>query len=63
MNYVEQIIALVEKRKTAISESLGDGHASSFESYKQLVGQRQGLQFALDIINDLLEEKDKDEYE
>jgi len=54
---------LVEKRRTDISESLGDGHASSFESYKQLVGQRQGLQLALDIINDLLEEKDRDENE
>ena len=63
MNYVEQIIALVQKRRTDISESLGDGHASSFDSYKQLVGQRQGLQLALDIINDLLEEKDRDENE
>lgn len=63
MDLIEQLIALIEKRKAAISESLGDGHASSFESYKQLVGQRQGLQLALDIINDLLEEKDRDEYE
>lgn len=63
MSFIDQVIALIEKRKTAISESLGDGHASSFDAYRSLVGQRQGLQSALDIINDLLEEKEKDENE
>lgn len=57
---VGQLIALIEKRKTEITNSLGDGVASSFDSYKNLVGQRQGLQMALDIINGLLEEKERD---
>ena len=60
---IEQLIALVKRRKAEISESLGDGHASSFEAYKLLVGQRQGLQMALDILDDLLTEKDDDEHE
>lgn len=58
MQVLEQLIALIEKRKAEIQNSLGDGHASSFEAYKQLVGQRQGLQMALDILDDLLEEKE-----
>ncbi len=60
---VGQLIALLEKRRNEIQNSIGDGYASSFDAYKQLVGQRQGLQMALEIINDLLEEKDSDEYE
>jgi hypothetical protein len=60
---IGQLIALLEKRRYEILNSLGDGVASSFDAYKSLVGQRQGLQMALDILNDLLEEKDRDEYE
>jgi len=60
---IGQLIALLEKRRYEISNSLGDGIASSYDAYKLLVGQRQGLQMALDILNDLLEEKDRDEYE
>lgn len=60
---IEQLIALVKKRRADIAESLGDGHASSFDAYKLLVGQRQGLQIALDILDDLLREKDIDEDE
>jgi len=52
---------LIEKRRNEITNSLGDGVASSYDSYRNLVGQRQGLQMALDIINDLLEEKDNDD--
>lgn len=61
MVVIEQLIALIEKRKAQIAESLGDGHASSFDAYKLLVGQRQGLQIALDILDDLLTEKDNDD--
>lgn len=55
---VGQLIALIEKRRNEITNSLGDGVASSYDAYRNLVGQRQGLSMALDIINDLLEEKD-----
>jgi hypothetical protein len=58
---VGQLIALIEKRRSEITNSLGDGVASSYDSYRNLVGQRQGLSMALDIINDLLEEKDRDD--
>ncbi len=61
MRIVEDLIASIEKRKQAISNSLAEGHASSMEAYKNLVGQRQGLQMALDLLNDLLEEKEDDE--
>lgn len=61
MRVLEDLIASIEKRKLDIANSLAEGHASSIESYRGLVGQRQGLQMALDILNDLLEEKDEDE--
>jgi hypothetical protein len=61
MRVLEDLIASIEKRKSDIANSLAEGHASSIESYRGLVGQRQGLQMALDILNDLLEEKDEDE--
>lgn len=63
MDVLEQLIALLEKRKAEILNSLGDGYASSYDAYKQLVGQRQGVQMALDILDDLLTEKDDDEHE
>ena len=62
MRVLEDLIASIEKRKQDIANSLAEGHASTMESYKNLVGQRQGLQMALDILNDLLEEKDTDEH-
>jgi hypothetical protein len=61
MRLLEDLIASLEKRKSDIANSLAEGHASSMESYRNLVGQRQGLQMALDILNNLLEEKDEDE--
>jgi hypothetical protein len=61
MRVLEDLIASIEKRKQEIAISLAEGHASSMEAYRTLVGQRQGLQMALDSLNDLLEEKDSNE--
>lgn len=61
MRILEDLIASIEKRKLDIANSLAEGHAPTIESYRGLVGQRQGLQMALDILNNLLEEKDEDE--
>jgi hypothetical protein len=61
MRIIEDLIASIEKRKSDIANSLAEGRAPTMESYRGLVGQRQGLQMALDLLNDLLEEKDEDE--
>jgi len=58
MRILEDLIGAIESRKTGILKSLANGNATSFETYQRLVGQHQGLEEALGILNDLLKEKD-----
>jgi hypothetical protein len=58
MRILEDLIGAIESRKTEILKSLANGNATSFEAYQRLVGQHQGLEEALGILNDLLKEKD-----
>jgi len=60
MRYVGDYIGAVEAEKQKISESLVNGNAMTFDAYQRLVGQHQGLVKALDILNDLLKERDDD---
>ncbi len=52
---------MVEAEQNRISMSLVEGHAVNFESYQRLVGQYQGLEKALDILNEILREPDEHE--
>lgn len=61
MRYVSDFISAVEVEKRTIAESLVAGNAVTFEAYQRLVGQHQGLEKALDILNSLLKESDKDD--
>lgn len=61
MRYVSDFIGAIEVRKAAIARSLVDGNAVTFEAYQRLVGQHQGLEEALVILNDLLKEDEIDE--
>jgi hypothetical protein len=61
MRYVEDFIGAIEARKKTISLSLVNGNAVNFETYQRLVGQHQGLEEALVILNDLLKEDEADE--
>lgn len=61
MRYVEDFIGAVEASKKRIAESLVNGNAVNFETYQRLVGQHQGLEEALVILNDLLKEDERDE--
>lgn len=61
MRYIGDFISAVEARQRAIAESLVEGNAINFETYQRLVGQHQGLEEALVILNDLLKEPDEDE--
>jgi hypothetical protein len=61
MRYVEDFIGAIEARKKTISLSLVNGNAVNFETYQRLVGQHQGLEEALVILNDLLKEDEEDE--
>jgi len=50
----------IKRRQNEIAESLVNGNCVNFESYQRLVGQHQGLDEALQILNNLLEEENKD---
>ena len=60
MRYVSDFIGAIEDRKAAIAQSLVTGHAINFETYQRLVGQHQGLEEALVILNNLLKEDEID---
>lgn len=55
------LIGQIKKAQVEIAASLAHGHASDFSAYQRLVGRYQGLQEALDILDNLLKEKDEDE--
>jgi hypothetical protein len=61
MRYVSDYIAAVKAEQVKISVSLTSGHLPNFETYQRLVGQYQGLETSLDILNNLLKEEDEDE--
>ncbi len=61
MRYASDFISAVKARQNEISASLSAGHCVNFETYQRLVGQIQGLEYALDILNNLLREPDEHE--
>ena len=52
---------MCEAEQARISQSLVEGHAVNFETYQRLVGQYQGLEKALDILDNILKEPNEDE--
>lgn len=54
------LINSIKQRQEEISKALTNGNCVNFESYQRLVGQYQGLEESLEIINNLLEEEKKD---
>lgn len=61
MRYVSDFIAALKLRRAEIGESIADGNANSIEAYNLFVGQRQGLGMALEILDNLLKEDEKDD--
>jgi hypothetical protein len=60
MSTVSDLISGIKKRQADISLSLVSGNAINFETYQRLVGQHQGLQEALDILDNIMKESEKD---
>ena len=60
MNIISSLISAVKVEQDKIRESMVAGHVINFETYHRLVGQFQGLDKSLEILNDLLKEKDDD---
>lgn len=57
---ISDLISAVKARQDEIARSLAVGSASSWDTYQRLVGEVQGLQRALDIINNLLEKEENE---
>ena len=60
MKLISDFIGAVKARQAEISAGLTNGNCVNFESYQRLVGQYQGLEEALEILNNLLKEDDDD---
>jgi hypothetical protein len=61
MDILSTIISRVRAEKQKVAEAVTAGAVvNSFEDYKQYVGAIQGLQTALDIIDEVLTEDDED---
>jgi len=60
MRLVEDLVGAIKIRQEKIAQALVNGNAVNFETYQRLVGQHQGLEEALVILNDLLKEDDDD---
>jgi len=61
MRYVSDFIGAVKARQTEIAQSVVAGNCENHEAYQRLVGTYAGLVEALDILDNLLKEEDKDE--
>jgi len=57
MDFISSFITLIEQRKLEVAQAVVDGHVVNFETYQRLVGQHQGLEESLTILNNLLEEQ------
>lgn len=57
---IDQLIHRIKIRQTEIQVSLANGMPINWESYQRMVGEFQGLQSSLDMIDNLLDE-DKNE--
>ena len=60
-NTTGDLIGAIRARQTEISNSLVNGHVVNFEFYQRMVGQHQGLEEALVILNNLLKEDEYDD--
>jgi alcohol dehydrogenase class IV len=57
---ISDLISAVKARQDEIAKALALGSASNWDAVQRLVGEVQGLQRALDIINNLLEKEENE---
>ena len=57
---ISDLIGLIKNRRLEIALSLADGGAITFEAYWRLVGVNQGLGEVLNMIDNLIEDQDKE---
>ena len=57
MDITNGFIHALKIKQNEIKESMVEGRFVNFESYQRYVGRYQGLEQALEILNNLLEEE------
>ena len=58
MRYISDIISAVKARQAEIAAGLAHGNANDYSAYQRYVGEYQGLEQSLVIINNLLKEEE-----
>jgi len=58
---IDQLIHQIKTRQAELHIALATGGAVTWESYQRMVGEYQGLQNALIMIDNILKEKDQAE--
>lgn len=61
MGTISDLIAGIKASQSDIALALAHGNASTWEAYQRMVGQYQGLEQSLEILNNILKEPDDDE--
>lgn len=61
MRYVSDFVEALKYEQQRLRDAMAAGTPATFEAYQRLVGQNQGLEKALDILNNLLKEEDPDD--
>ena len=56
---IEALIHRIKIRQNELQLSLADGVPMNWEAYQRIVGNYQGLQEVLNIIDNMLEEEDE----
>lgn len=54
---IDQLIHRIKIRQAELQVSLAQGIPASWDGYQRIVGEHQGLQKTLDIIDAMLEEE------
>lgn len=54
---IEQLIHRIKFRQAELQIALATGTATTWEAYQRIVGEHRGLQSALDMIDNMLEEE------
>ena len=56
---IEQLIHRIKVRQAELQLSLAQGTPINWESYQRMVGEWQGLESALSMIDNMLEDEDQ----
>jgi hypothetical protein len=56
---IDQLINRIKIRQSELQIALAQGTAATWDSYQRMVGEYQGLQNTLDLLDQMMEEDDE----